>query len=90
MVEELLVDDAWKQVEVEPEPVAVNGNEHHEEAHEPQQSLFSWDELMAEVLVEPKSRSRKPQPVTLSMFAWALIREQGRGVEPVGAMPSLT
>ena len=28
--EELLVDDGWKPVEVEPEAVAVNGNGHHE------------------------------------------------------------
>ena len=28
--EELLVDDGWKVVEVEPEAVAVNGNGHHE------------------------------------------------------------
>ena len=84
--EELLVDDGWKLVEIEPESVAVNGNGHHEaipigptvelvpsnrrhangngnghapaqvngnghhedEAPEPQQSLFSWAEFMAE------------------------------------------
>ena len=27
--EELLVDDGWKAVEVEPETIAVNGNGHH-------------------------------------------------------------
>ena len=127
--EELLVDDGWKLVEVEPETVAVNGNGHHgnghgfniigptvelvpvnghhsnghmpapvngngghangngnghhEEADEPQQSLFSWAEFMAEEPAKPKRSSRKPQPATLSMFEWAMNLEQER--EPVGA-----
>ena len=111
--EELLVDDGWKPVEVEPEavngngnghhangnghdaigptvelvpvngrhangngngnghaPAPVNGNGHYDEAPEPQQSLFSWAESMAEEAVKPKGRSRKPQPATLSMFEW--------------------
>ena len=121
--EELLVDDGWKAVEVEPEAVAVNGNGHHDaggigqsvelvlsgnghtangnghapapvngngnghydEAEEPQQSLFSWAEFMAEEPVKPKGRSRKPQPATLSMFEWALSLEEEREGEPVGA-----
>ena len=91
--EELLVDDGWKVVEVEPEAVAVNGsgtNGHHDanglgptvemvlgnghaavpvngngngrydEAEEPQQSLFSWAEFMAEDQVRPRGRERKP------------------------------
>ena len=126
--EELLVDDGWKLVEVEPEAVAVNGNGtnghhdadgigptvelvpggnghaangnghghtpvpvnslprtgyggngtngHHDEAEEPQQSLFSWAEFMAEP-VKPKGRSRKPQPATLSMFR--VGAQPGRG-----------
>ena len=123
--EELLVDDGWKIVEVEPETigvngnghhangnghrdaigigptvelvpvnghkangkgnaaVTVNGNDHHDEAAEPQQSLFSWAEFMAEEPVKPKNRKRKPQPASLSMFEWAL--EQEREKEPVGA-----
>ena len=113
--EELLVDDGWKLVEVEPETIAVNGNGHHEaigptvelvpsdghtangnghapipvngnghhdEAEEPQQSLFSWAEFMAEEPVKPK-RNRKPQPASLSMFEWAM--EQEREKEPIGA-----
>ena len=32
--EELLVDDGWKLVEVEPEAVAVNGNGHHANGHD--------------------------------------------------------
>ena len=94
--EELLVDDGWKPVEVEPEAVAVNGNgvngnghhdavgigptvelvpvnghangngngHHEDEATEPQQSLFSWAEFMAEEPVKPNGRKRKPQPAT--------------------------
>ena len=61
-----------------------NGNGHHDEAPEPQQSLFSWAEFMAEEPVKPK-RNRKPQPATLSMFEWAMTQEQQREEEPVGA-----
>ena len=121
--EEMLVDDGWKLVEVEPETIAVNGNGrhanghdvigptvelavgnghapangnghapapvngngHHDEAPEPQQSLFSWAEFMAEEPVKPKGRKSKPQPATLSMFEWAMSMEQEREEEPVGA-----
>ena len=122
--EELLVDEGWKLVEVEPEavsvngnghhangigptvelvpanghkvngngangnghaPAPVNGNGHHDEAPESQQSLFSWAEFMAEEPVKPKSRKSKPQPATISMFEWALTQEQEREAEPVGA-----
>ena len=63
-----------------------NGNGHQDEAPEPQQSLFSWAEFMAEEPVKPKGRGRKPQPATLSMFEWALTVEQEREEEePVGA-----
>ena len=100
--EELLVDDGWKVVEVEPETVAVNGNGnghhdgigptvelvvgngrhangnghapapvngdgtngHDDEAPEPQQSLFSWAEFMAEEPVKPKGRGRNAQSST--------------------------
>ena len=116
--EELLVDDGWKLVEVEPETVGVNGNGtnghhangnghhdaigvgptvelvpvnghapangngngHYEEADEPQQTLFSWAEFMAEP-VKPKGRKSKAQPASMSMFEWAMERE----AEPVGA-----
>ena len=122
--EELLVDEGWKLVEVEPEEVAVNGdganghgfdiigptvelvlrNGHHangnghaptsvngnvakghqdDEAPEPQQTLFSWAEFIAEEPVKPRGRSRKPQPATASLFEWALSLEQE--AEPVGA-----
>ena len=62
-------------------PAPVNGNGHHDEAPEPQQSLFSWAEFMAEEPVKP--RGRKTQAPTLSLFAWAV--EQEREEEPVGA-----
>ncbi len=125
--EELLVDDKWNAVEIEPEavpvngngnghhsnghddlfgiglavelasanghapangnghtPVPVNGNGHHDngEADEPQQSLFSWAEFMAEEPVKPKRRNGKPRPASLSMFEWAM--EQAREKETVG------
>ena len=116
--EELLVDDRWKVVEVEPEVVLINGNGHHANGHEttgptveltpgnqhttanrngangyghhdeipePQQSLFSWAEFMAEKPAKPKGRRRKPQPASISMFEWALSLEQEREAEPVGA-----
>ena len=114
--EELLVDEGWKIVEVEPKTVSINGNGHHangnghddpfgigptvelvpvnghepangnghrDEADEPQQSLFSWAEFMAEEPVKLKGRSRKAQPPSLSLFEWAV--EQEREAEPVGA-----
>ena len=60
-----------------------NGNGHDDEAPEPQQSLFSWAEFMAEEPVKPKRRKTQAQPATLSMFEWAL--EQETEEEPVGA-----
>ena len=61
-------------------PPPVNGNGHHDEAPEPQQSLFSWAEFMAEEPVKPKGR--KTQASSLSLFEWAV--EQEREEEPVG------
>ena len=112
--EELLVDDGWKLVEVEPEAIGVNGNgangnghhdaigptielfptnghkpngngngHHDDEALEPQQTLFSWAEFMAEEPVKPNGRKRKAQTETLSMFEWALEQEMEK--ETVGA-----
>ena len=65
--------------------VEVNGNGHSDEAPEPQQTLFSWAEFMAEEPVKPKGSKRKAQPATLSMFEWALTVEQEREEELVGA-----
>ncbi len=64
------------------ELVPVNGNGHYgDEAPEPQQTLFSWAEFMAEEPVKPKGR--KAQAPSLSLFEWAV--EQEREAEPVGA-----
>ena len=60
-----------------------NGNGHHDEAPEPQQSLFSWAEFMAEEPVKPRGRGRKTQTPSLSLFEWAV--EMEREEEPVGA-----
>ena len=65
--------------------VPANGNGHHEEPAEGQQSLFSWAEFLAEEPGKPKGRNRKPQPAAASLFEWALEREQERETEPVGA-----
>ena len=40
-------------------PAPVNGNGHSDEATEPQQSLFSWAEFMAEEPVKPKGRKQQ-------------------------------
>ncbi len=97
--EELLVDEGWHAVEVEPEPVVVgahrngtgatvevgaaNGH-HHDEAPETQQSLFSWGEFMAEEPVEKQSRRGKKEAASLSLFEWALSLEQEREEELIG------
>ena len=65
--------------------VPVNDNGHYDEAPEPQQSLFSWAEFMAEEPVKPKGRSRKAKPAPPSLFDWALTLEQEREEETVGA-----
>ena len=84
--EEYLVDDDWKAAEIEPEAVngnGANGNGHHDEAPEPQQSLVSWAEFMAEEPVKPRGRGGKTQTPSLSLFEWAV--EMEREEEPVGA-----
>ena len=58
-------------------------NGYHDEAPEPQQSLFSWAEFMAEEPVKPKGRGGKTQAPSLSLFEWAV--EQEREEELVGA-----
>ena len=62
-----------------------NGNGNHDhETPEPQQTLFSWAEFLAEEPVKAKRRSRKPQPASMSMFEWALELERERERETVG------
>ena len=111
--EELLVDNGWNPVEIEPGSAEVNGNgtndhddlfgvgptlelvlvndkvangDHVDEVPEPQQSLFSWEEFMAEKPVKPKRSRRKPQPTSLSMFESALSLEKEREAELVGVI----
>ena len=73
-----------------PEPVAAEGvtvgadaDDRRDDAPERQRSLFSWAEFMAEEPAEPKRRSRRPEPASISLFEWALERE--REAVPVGA-----
>ena len=56
--------------------IPTNGNSYNGEDLEPQRSLFSWAEVMAEEAVKPKGRRRKLQPASLSMFEWALELER--------------
>ena len=91
--EELLVDEGWHAVEVEPETVEVHRNgtgiavetpwsNGHDEALETQRSLFSWAEFMAEEPAKPK-RNGKAQPATMSMFEWALSMEEEKEAQTV-------
>ena len=86
--EALLVDDGWAaQESVAAEAVAVGAaaEEGRDSAGEPQRTLFSWAEFMAEGPVEPKSRGCKPAPASRSLFEWALEREREGAL--VGARP---
>ena len=79
--EALLVDEGWRAPEpvvVEAESVAVvaTGDDSHEEAPEPQRTLFSWAEFMAQESAEPKRLRRRDEAPTLSLFEWALEQEQ--------------
>ena len=117
--EELLVDDGWKVVEVEPETISVNGNGHHangnghhddpfgptvepvpanghangngnghrDETPEPQQSLFSWAEFMAEEPVKPKGRKTQPATASLSIGHLPLSRRGRRSWSTRAASP---
>ena len=53
-------------------------------------SLFSWADFMAELPEKQGSRSRKPDPATLSMFEWAHTLEHERYKEEVAGHCSLT
>ena len=68
-------------------PVPVNGNGYHDgkETDDPQQTLFSWAEFMAEEPVKPQRRNGKPQPASMSMFEWAMGQEREKERETVGA-----
>ncbi len=79
--EALLVDEGWHApepvvIEVEAAPVGVAPDDRHEDARERQRSLFSWAEFMAGEQEEPPKRQRRDEAPTLSLFEWALEREQ--------------
>ena len=79
--EALLVDEGWHAPEPEPvaaEPVAVRtaADDLIEEDGAPQRTLFSWAEFMAGEPDEPAERQRRDEAPTLSLFEWALEREQ--------------
>ncbi len=59
------------------EDAAVPGHadERRETAPEPQRTLFSWEECMAEETAKPRDPRRTEAP-TLSLFGWALEQEQ--------------
>ena len=63
----------------------ANANGHYDDAAEPQQTLFSWAEFLAEEPVKTRGRGRKPQPATASLFDWALSLEKEHEAELVGA-----
>ena len=72
-----LVDAEWAAPEPMVAEVAtvVASSDSRGNHGEPQRSLFSWAEFMAEEPGEPKHRRRDEAP-TLSLFAWALEKEQ--------------
>ncbi|MDE2695310.1 MAG: hypothetical protein OXH97_02175, partial [Chloroflexota bacterium] len=90
--EALLVDEGWHAPE--PEPVAVEADavavgaaadRGREDARQPQRTLFSWAEFMAGEQDEPPKRRRRYEAPTLSLFEWALEREQeGKSVSATG------
>jgi len=91
--EQLLVDPDWRPVELEPQsPAAVRHHTNSEESAElvpcshhtgdgsGQQALFSWAEFMAGQPQPTRRRAQKPPPGSVSLFQWALEREQSAGV----------
>ena len=50
---------------------------------EPQRSLCSWAEFLAQESPEPKPRRRREAP-TLSLFEWALNREREESLAAAG------
>ena len=72
-----------------PTVVPVLGNGHWDEPSEPQQSLSSWAEFLAEEPAQSAGRNGKPKPSSLSLFEWTLGNEQerGRNWSAQGAIP---
>ncbi|MCY3923107.1 MAG: hypothetical protein OXG27_12045, partial [Chloroflexi bacterium] len=94
----LLVDGDWERVGPAAEPPVLrpplDGTEEsvlelvpcggHHGQDEPQQTLFSWAEFLAELPNEPKPRGRNTPPSGPSLFDWALEREQEAGLVAAG------
>ncbi len=84
--EALLVDTEWAA----PEPVAVEavpvpaGVGEPRDVGERQRSLFSWAEFMAGEQDEPPNPRRRDEAPTLSLFEWALEKEQEGTLAAVG------
>ncbi len=81
--EALLVDEGWHAPEPEPAIVEAGGvtvaseaDGRREDADEPRRALFSWAEFMAGEPDEPPKPRRRDEAPTLSLFEWALEREQ--------------
>ena len=70
------VESVFAQAQqVAADAVGVDKGNRRDDASESQRTLFSWAEFMAEEPGEPKHRRRDEAP-TLSLFEWALEREQ--------------
>ncbi len=96
--EALLVDDSWRPVEPTPEPlvlptgatvdaesaVAVIPCEHHTGNAPEQRDLFSWAEFLSDEPQPTKNRRRKQVEPSVSLFEWALEREQQSGLAAAG------
>ena len=95
--EELLVDEGWRTLEVEPEIVeADNGTNgtgvaldigatnDHAKVEEPEQSVLTWAELFAEEPPKRNGRRKRPQSASLSLFEWAVNAEEEREEELMG------
>ncbi len=79
-----MVDDEWA-APVEEQVLAVGADvDRGPDALEPQRSLFSWAEFLAEKPAEPRRRRRKP-PASLPLFELAVSLEQEGQRELVGA-----
>ena len=82
--EALLVEAEWAAPEPVVAEVHANGNGHtalpvggsaDDETPERQRSLFSWAEFMAGEPEQPRQRTHRPEPASISLFEWALERE---------------
>ena len=94
----LLVDADWERAEPTAEPLVLAPPSEitdetvvelvpcggHHGSPEPQQTLFSWAEFLAEQPEQAKPRGRNLRPSGPSLFDWALEREQQAGLAAAG------